>query len=176
MSRVHRHHDADRRWHDLDGWADHTRREEAPCEEQREENSPTTQSKGEGVMTTSKTEHPRVVSHSEWLAARQELLTQEKALTRQRDALSARVGRAATLAEASGPAGVALLDDITPESVQTYQPYWAVRAHLLQRLGRRTEALDAFDRAISLTEDSAIRQFLLRRRGQRAYAHGSCYA
>src|SRR5206468_5587845 len=88
-SRVHRHHGAVRRWHDLDGWADHTRREEAPCEEQREDNPPTTQSKGEGVMTTSKREHPRVVSHSEWLAARKELLTKEKELTRQRDALSA---------------------------------------------------------------------------------------
>ncbi len=40
-------------------------------------------------MTTSKIEHPRVVSRAEWLAARQELLTKEKALTRQRDALSA---------------------------------------------------------------------------------------
>jgi predicted RNA polymerase sigma factor len=98
-------------------------------------------------------------------------------LVRAAPTLGALVGRAAALAEASGPdAGFALLDDITPESVQTYQPYWAVRAHLLQRLGRRAEALDAFDRAISLTEDSAIQQFLLRRRGQRAYAHGSCYA
>src|SRR5215831_10104888 len=40
-------------------------------------------------MTTSKIEHPRVVSRNEWLAARKALLTQEKALTRQRDALSA---------------------------------------------------------------------------------------
>jgi len=34
-------------------------------------------------------EHPRVVSKTEWLAARKELLTKEKALTRARDAVSA---------------------------------------------------------------------------------------
>ena len=49
--------------------------------------------------------------------------------------LGALVGRAAALAEASGPdAGFAMLDAITPESVQTYQPYWAVRAYLLRWL------------------------------------------
>ena len=40
-------------------------------------------------MTTSKIEHPRVVSRAEWLVARKELLTKEKQFTRQRDALSA---------------------------------------------------------------------------------------
>ncbi len=40
-------------------------------------------------MTTSKIEHPRVVSRAEWLVARKNLLTKEKELTRQRDALSA---------------------------------------------------------------------------------------
>jgi predicted dithiol-disulfide oxidoreductase (DUF899 family) len=40
-------------------------------------------------MATRVIEHPKVVSPSEWLAARQQLLAKEKALTRQRDALSA---------------------------------------------------------------------------------------
>jgi predicted dithiol-disulfide oxidoreductase (DUF899 family) len=40
-------------------------------------------------MTTSKIEHPRVVSRAEWLVARKELLTKEKQFNRQRDALSA---------------------------------------------------------------------------------------
>jgi predicted dithiol-disulfide oxidoreductase (DUF899 family) len=39
---------------------------------------------------SSKTDHPRVVSKVEWLAARKELLTQEKEFTRARDALSAK--------------------------------------------------------------------------------------
>ena len=92
-------------------------------------------------------------------------------LVRAAPTLGALVGRAAALAEASGPAaGFALLDDITPERVKTYQPYWAVRVHLLRRLGRQTQALDTFDRAIGLMGDGAIRQLLLRRRGQEVAA------
>ncbi len=69
------------------------------------------------------------------------------------------------LAEAKEPqAGLAALDRIDPDDVSGYQPYWAVRAHLLQRLGRTSEAVDAFDRAIGLTEDPAVRQFLLQKR------------
>jgi predicted dithiol-disulfide oxidoreductase (DUF899 family) len=41
-------------------------------------------------MTTSTIEHPKVVSRAEWLAARKDLLAEEKALTRARDALSAK--------------------------------------------------------------------------------------
>ena len=54
---------------------------------------------------------------------------------------------------------------IDPDDICTFQPYWAVRAHLLRRLGKTPEAFDAFDRAIGLTEDPAVRQFLLHRRG-----------
>ena len=46
-----------------------------------------------------------------------------------------------------------------------YQPYWAVRAHLLRSLGRAAEAAEAYDRAIGLAVDPATRQFLLARRG-----------
>ena len=55
---------------------------------------------------------------------------------------------------------------IDPSSIKSYQPYWAVRAHLLRRAGRVDEALGAYDRAIGLTEDAATRQFLLRRRAE----------
>src|SRR5580693_7011380 len=40
-------------------------------------------------MSMTNTKRPRVVSEAEWLAARKELLAKEKALTRQRDAISA---------------------------------------------------------------------------------------
>jgi RNA polymerase sigma-70 factor (ECF subfamily) len=80
--------------------------------------------------------------------------------------LGTRTGHAAAVAEASGPeAGLAVLDAIDLESISGYQPYWAVRAHLLQSLAKTSEAVDAFDRAIALAEDPAVKQFLLQKRG-----------
>lgn len=80
--------------------------------------------------------------------------------------LGTRTGYAAAVAEANGAeAGLAVLDGINSDDVSAYQPYWAVRAHLLQRLGKTSEGVDAFDRAIGLAEDPAVRQFLLQRRG-----------
>jgi predicted RNA polymerase sigma factor len=70
------------------------------------------------------------------------------------------------LAEVNGPqAALAVLDTIESDAVSSYQPYWAVRAHLLQQLGKTPEALNAYDRAIGLAEDPAVRNFLLKRRG-----------
>ncbi|MFW6078378.1 MAG: RNA polymerase sigma factor [Gemmatimonadota bacterium] len=90
-------------------------------------------------------------------------------LVRLAPTLGARVAQAAAVAEASGPAaGLALLDalDALDETaVATYQPYWAVRGHLLRLLDRGPEATAAYDRAIGLTEDPAVRRFLLDRRG-----------
>jgi RNA polymerase sigma-70 factor (ECF subfamily) len=77
-----------------------------------------------------------------------------------------RTGYAAAIAEMNGSeAGLAVLDAISLDDVSGYQPYWAVRAHLLQRLGKTREALDAFDRAIGLAEDPAVRDFLFQKRG-----------
>jgi RNA polymerase sigma-70 factor (ECF subfamily) len=81
-------------------------------------------------------------------------------------ALGTRVGYAAAVAEATGPeAGLAVLESIDRDAVADYQPYWAVRAHLLQRLGKTHEATEAYDRAIGLAEDPAVREFLLQKRG-----------
>jgi predicted RNA polymerase sigma factor len=86
-------------------------------------------------------------------------------LVRIAPSLGAAVGRAAAHGEAaSAQAGLALLDQIEAESVATYQAYWAVRAHLLSEVGKTREAREAFDRAIGLSEDDAVRQFLLERR------------
>jgi predicted RNA polymerase sigma factor len=77
-----------------------------------------------------------------------------------------KTGYAAAVAEVNGPeAGLAILDAIDVAVVSAYQPYWAVRAHLLERLGRTPEAVDAYNRAIGLAEDPAVRQFLLQKRG-----------
>jgi predicted RNA polymerase sigma factor len=81
-------------------------------------------------------------------------------------ALGTQAGYAAAVAEAKGPeAGLAVLDSIDRDAVADYQPYWAVRAHLQQRLGKTREAADAYDRAIGLAEDPAVREFLLQHRG-----------
>ena len=80
--------------------------------------------------------------------------------------LGTRAGYAAVVAEANGPeAGLAVLESIDPDAVSHYQPYWAVRAHLLQRLGKTRQASDAYDRAIGLAEDPAVRRFLIEKRG-----------
>lgn len=81
-------------------------------------------------------------------------------------AIGTRVGYAAAVAEANGSeAGLAALEPISREDASDYQPYWAVRAHLLQRLGKTQEAADAYDRAIGLAEDPAVREFLLKKGG-----------
>jgi predicted RNA polymerase sigma factor len=75
--------------------------------------------------------------------------------------IGARVGHAAALAEAeSAQAGMDALVAIPAGAVATYQPYWALRAHLLGRLGRRDEAREAYDRAIGLSDNAAVREFL----------------
>jgi len=78
--------------------------------------------------------------------------------------IGARVGQAAALAEARGAdAGLATLADLPSGALETYQPYWALRAHLLSRLGRADQARDAYARAIGLSEDAAVRDFLVGR-------------
>jgi predicted RNA polymerase sigma factor len=87
-------------------------------------------------------------------------------LIRAAPTLGTQIGYAAAVAETNGPqAGLAVLDAIDSELVSSYQPYWAVRAHLLQQLGDSTEATKSFDLAIGLAEDPAVRAFLLQKRG-----------
>lgn len=72
------------------------------------------------------------------------------------------VGYAAAIAEAKEPEqGLSQLDELPKNTVKNYQPYWALKAHLLKHLGRNTEAQQAYSQAIGLTEDPAIREFLL---------------
>ena len=86
-------------------------------------------------------------------------------LTQLAPSIGAAVARAAAHAEVHGAqAGLALLDQIEAQSVISYQPYWAVRAHLFRQLKRPHDAAQAFDRAIGLTDDNSVRAFLLERR------------
>jgi predicted RNA polymerase sigma factor len=82
--------------------------------------------------------------------------------------VGARVAAAAALAEARGAeAGLGALAAIAPDAVGTYQPYWALRAQLLKNLGHTGAARDAYDRAIGLSEEAAVREFLLARAEER---------
>ena len=49
-----------------------------------------------------------------------------------------------------------------------YQPYWAARAELLSRLGQTAAAGEAYDQAIGLEADPAVRRFLQKRRTRHA--------
>ncbi|MEO8359493.1 MAG: DUF6596 domain-containing protein [Vicinamibacteria bacterium] len=76
------------------------------------------------------------------------------------------MNRALAVAEVNGPdAGLALLPDPANDSrLLEYQPYWAARAELLRRRGSVDLARDAYDVAIGLERDEAVRRFLQRRR------------
>jgi RNA polymerase sigma-70 factor (ECF subfamily) len=85
-----------------------------------------------------------------------------EALVRVAPTVGAMVGRAAAVAEARGAeAGWGMLEAIPPEAIGTYQPYWAVAAHLLKRLRRTSDAKAAYARAIGLCEEPATRAFLI---------------
>lgn len=75
--------------------------------------------------------------------------------------VGAAVARCAALAETAGPVqGLAALARVDADAIDRYQPFWALRADLLARLGRGDEAVQAYARAISLSEDPAVRAFL----------------
>jgi RNA polymerase sigma-70 factor (ECF subfamily) len=85
-------------------------------------------------------------------------------LLRAAPTLGARVAHAAALAHVRGAEdAVAALESLGADAVAAYQPYWALRGHLLDALGRGAEAREAYDRAIGLSEDPAVRAFLMAR-------------
>jgi RNA polymerase sigma-70 factor, ECF subfamily len=71
----------------------------------------------------------------------------------------------AALARRDGPAaGLTALDWLEAPALKSYQPYWALRADLLGRLGRAEEARTAYDEAIARERDAAVVRFLSDRR------------
>lgn len=77
------------------------------------------------------------------------------------------INRAVAIAETRGAAaGLAALDEIAGDArLADYQPYWAARAGLLARLPDIAQADSAYQRAIGLEADPAVRHFLQARRG-----------
>jgi RNA polymerase sigma-70 factor (ECF subfamily) len=79
------------------------------------------------------------------------------------------INRAIAIGEIKGAqAGLTALDGVESASLSQYQPYWSARAHLLARAGRRDLADAAYDHAIGLAIDPAIRSFLQKRKASLA--------
>lgn len=81
--------------------------------------------------------------------------------------LGVAVARAAALCEA-GRATEALdaldrLASAEERGLEAYQPYWVTRSRVTERLGRPDEARRTLERGIGLTEDPAVRAYLLRK-------------
>ena len=72
------------------------------------------------------------------------------------------INRAVAIAETRGPAaGLAALDALADDArLVEYQPYWAARAGLLARAGEIGGRREAYELAIGLESDPAVRRFL----------------
>jgi RNA polymerase sigma-70 factor (ECF subfamily) len=97
---------------------------------------------------------------TDWTA----LATLYDALVLMTPTAGARVSQAAVIGRAKGAiAGLHHLDRIAERDVASYQPYWAVRAHLLAEAEDADGAVTAYRTAIGLSDSSAIREFLSER-------------
>jgi RNA polymerase sigma-70 factor (ECF subfamily) len=75
------------------------------------------------------------------------------------------LNRAVAVAMADGPvAGLALIDEILARGDLTeYYLAHSARADLCRRMGRRADAIAAYERALALTKQEPERRFLMRR-------------
>lgn len=85
-------------------------------------------------------------------------------LVQHHSCLGARVGQAVAQAEAGEPAAAAVLLDALPDEAAGYAPYWVARAHVL-RLAGAPGRQAALRRAIGLTEDPRLRDYLVAQLG-----------
>jgi RNA polymerase sigma-70 factor, ECF subfamily len=106
----------------------------------------------------------RVTGQSDWAA----IESLYDALAAIIDSPVVAINRAIAIAQTRGPAaGLAALDALADDGrLAEYQPYWAARAGLLARSGDRAAAEAAYDRAIGLEADPAVRNFLQQRRAE----------
>lgn len=83
------------------------------------------------------------------------------------------INRALAVAERYGAvAGLEALPKPEADArLAEYQPYWATRAELLARTGQRDEARRAYEIAIGLERDEAVRKFLQRRQAELGNLH-----
>jgi RNA polymerase sigma-70 factor (ECF subfamily) len=75
------------------------------------------------------------------------------------------LNRALAIAEVRGAAaGLDAMPDLNADArLAEYQPYWAARAELLAKTAANDEAQHAYEIAIGLERDPAVRRFLRQR-------------
>ena len=78
------------------------------------------------------------------------------------------INRALALANTNGLSeGLALLAAVEADGdLEEFQPFWAAKAELHARAGFKANAVAAYDRAIGLERDPAVREFLLAKRAE----------
>ena len=76
------------------------------------------------------------------------------------DSPVARLNRAAASARIVGPARALSDLEALSAALADYQPYWALRAHLLRETGRAADAQAAYGEAIAREQDAAVRAYL----------------
>ncbi|HEY1926454.1 MAG TPA: sigma-70 family RNA polymerase sigma factor [Caulobacteraceae bacterium] len=87
------------------------------------------------------------------------------AMLAQRDDVIVRLNRAVALAEVkSADAALAEVEALAAPQLEAFQPWHAVRADLLRRVGRLEESRDAYQRAIELAPGPGERAWLAARR------------
>lgn len=76
------------------------------------------------------------------------------------------INHSIAVAETAGPqAALQILPTVQAQPrLQNYQAYWAARAHLLKSAGELAQAAQAYDVAIGLETDAAVRRFLQKQR------------
>ncbi len=79
--------------------------------------------------------------------------------------VGAHIGHAVATARSTNDpqSGLALLAALDAAQVAQHQPWWAARAHLLAAAGRRADAVEAYGRALALTAQPAVRDWLAAR-------------
>ena len=105
--------------------------------------------------------HRRLTGRNNW----EEVVQLYDALAAITDSPVVAINRALAIAELEGPeaAGELLKEIAADERLTQYQPYWAARAELLSKTGAHEEAHQAYDMAIGLEHDPAVRTFLQKR-------------
>ncbi|HEV8334187.1 MAG TPA: DUF6596 domain-containing protein [Steroidobacteraceae bacterium] len=105
--------------------------------------------------------HRRLTGHNNWA----EVVQLYDALVTITDSPVVAINRALAIAELDGPeAAREELKHIAADArLNEYQPYWAARAELLSKTGDYDEAREAYDMAIGLEHEPAVRTFLQKR-------------